>query len=318
MATTMTSAVDLFDEVRWERMFPDQLERRYADWPVLYQTYGLCEPHGPQNALGLDALKAHGIACLAARRHGGIVAPADYGHIHEIGDFASWATGTIGEVERDWLTAVPPWHHFKTVCWHLRIADRIGFKAVILLTGHYGVNYIDLKTLVGLVQPFVGARLAALADFEADTVGFDGQGEPQGDHAGRIETSQLWALEPAAVDVSRLPPRGVPGTFFAMGRDAPEANRSAGARMVERQLAWHGEKAKELVRQHDALKPAQRLRSFAEVEELWQRVVAPALPAFLSMQLDPRKTDARVPPGSRWAVNFEGASAYREQPPGSR
>ena len=63
---------------------------------------------------------------------------------------------------------MPPWHHFKTVCWHLRIADRLGFKAVILLTGHYGVNYLDLKTLVELVQPFVGARLYALADFEAD------------------------------------------------------------------------------------------------------------------------------------------------------
>ena len=58
MHTTMSSSADLFDEVRWERMFPDQLERRYADWPVLYQTYGLCEPHGPHNALGLDALKA--------------------------------------------------------------------------------------------------------------------------------------------------------------------------------------------------------------------------------------------------------------------
>src|SRR4051794_24640591 len=182
------------DEVRWERMFPDQLERRFAAWPGLYQTYGLCEPHGPQNALGLDALKAHAIACLAARRHGGIVAPPDYGHIHEIGDYALWAVETVGEVERDWLTAVPPWHHFKTVCWHLRIADRLGFKAVILLTGHYGVNYLDLRTLVKLVQPSVGARLFSLADFEADAMGFDGQGTPQGDHAGKIETSQLWAL----------------------------------------------------------------------------------------------------------------------------
>ena len=37
------------DEVRWERMFPDQLERRFAESPVLYLTYGLCEPHGPHN-----------------------------------------------------------------------------------------------------------------------------------------------------------------------------------------------------------------------------------------------------------------------------
>jgi creatinine amidohydrolase/Fe(II)-dependent formamide hydrolase-like protein len=307
---TMT-ADDLFDEVRWERMFPDQLERRFAALPVLYQTYGLCEPHGPQNALGLDALKAHAIACLTARRHGGIVAPPDYGHIHEIGDYAIWATETIGEVARDWLTAVPPWHHFKTVCWHLRIADRIGFKAVILLTGHYGVNYLDLKTLVDLVQPSVGARLYALADFEADTTGFDGRGEPQGDHAGRIETSQLWALEPSAVDVSRMPPKGAAGSFFAMGPDAREANRTAGQRMTDRQVAWLADKAKDLVLQYDAVTPTARLRTFSDVEELWRKVVAPALPTFLSMQIDPRKTGRSVPEQSRWAANWKAAAVYR-------
>ena len=51
-------------EVRWERMFPDELERAFADCPVVYFAYGLCEPHGPQNALGLDALKAHAIECF--------------------------------------------------------------------------------------------------------------------------------------------------------------------------------------------------------------------------------------------------------------
>lgn len=309
--TAMTGEELFDDEVRWERMFPDQLERRFAAWPVLYQTYGLCEPHGPQNALGLDALKAHALACLAARRHGGIVAPPDYGHIHEVGDYAIWATGTIGEVERDWLSAVPPWHHFRTVCFHLRIADRLGFKAMILITGHYGVNYLDLKTLVDLVQPSAGVRLCALADFEADTAGFDGRGEPQGDHAGRIETSQLWALEPTAVDVSRMPPPGTPGTFFAMGPDAREASRRAGQEMVERQVAWLGNKASELVAAHDALKPTVRLRSFDDVEALWRNIVAPALPGFLSMHLDPRNTGRNVPDRSRWALNFRAAEVYR-------
>jgi creatinine amidohydrolase len=301
---------DPFEEVRWERMFPDQLERRFAAWPVLYQTYGLCEPHGPQNALGLDALKAHAIACHAARKHGGIVAPADYGHIHEIGAYAIWATQTIGEVERDWLTAVPPWHHFKTVCWHLRIADRLGFKAVILLTGHYGVNYLDLKTLVTLVQPSVGARLYALADFEADIAGFDGQGKPQGDHAGKIETSQLWALEPAAVDISRLPPAGTTGTFFAMGPDARAATRIAGERMVARQVDWLGGKARELVADFDRIAPSVRLRSFADVEVLWREVVEPALPTFQSMQLDPQGTSRSVPGQSRWAINWKAGRQF--------
>ena len=61
------------NEVRWERMFPDELEKAFAACPVVYFSYGLCEPHGPQNVLGLDALKAHSIACEAARKHGGIV-----------------------------------------------------------------------------------------------------------------------------------------------------------------------------------------------------------------------------------------------------
>ena len=71
------------DEVRWERMFPDELEQAFAACPLLYLSYGLCEPHGPHNALGLDALKAHALACAAARASGGIVAPPDYWHVHE-------------------------------------------------------------------------------------------------------------------------------------------------------------------------------------------------------------------------------------------
>ena len=100
-------------EVRWERMFPDDLEKAFAACPIVYFTYGLCEPHGPQCTLGLDSLKAHAIACNAAQEHGGIVAPADYWHIHEIGLYGSWATDRIGEVERTWLTSVPPWQHFR-------------------------------------------------------------------------------------------------------------------------------------------------------------------------------------------------------------
>lgn len=298
---------ELTDEVRWERMFPDQLEERFAAWPVLYQTYGLCEPHGPQNALGLDALKAHAIACLVARRHGGIVAPPDYGHIHEIGDYAIWAAKMIGEVERDWLSAVPPWHHFRTVAWHLRIADRLGFKAVIMITGHYGVNYLDLKTLLQLVQPRVGARLFSLADFEADEQGFDDIGKPQGDHAGKIETSQLWALEPSCVDLSRLPPKGEDGTPFAMGPDAHQASTKAGARMVERQIAYLAEKARQLVADYDRERPTARLRTFADVDQMWADLVEPAFPGFLSMQADPHNTGESVPGSSRWAVNFRAA-----------
>ena len=128
-------------EVRWERMFPDQLEAAFAACPLLYLTYGLCEPHGPHAALGLDSLKAHALACGAARAHGGIVAPPDYWHIHEIEAYAKWLSEKVGNVERGWLSAVPPWQHFKNVLYQVRAADALGFEAAILLTGHYGANW---------------------------------------------------------------------------------------------------------------------------------------------------------------------------------
>jgi hypothetical protein len=110
--------------VQWERMFPDQIEAAFAACPVVYFTYGLCEPHGPQNALGLDALKAHAIACRAAEAHGGIVAPPDYWHIHEISGYAIWADEEIGRPPRAWLTALPPWQHFKNILYR-RLSERL-------------------------------------------------------------------------------------------------------------------------------------------------------------------------------------------------
>ncbi len=52
-------------EVRWERMFPDELEAAIEECPVAYLPYGLCEPHGPQNAVGMDAIRAHDLQITA-------------------------------------------------------------------------------------------------------------------------------------------------------------------------------------------------------------------------------------------------------------
>lgn len=290
-------------EVRWERMFPDELERAFAACPVAYFPYGLCEPHGPQCAVGLDALKAHGIACGAARAHGGIVAPPDYWHIHEISGYASWAHANVGEVKRNWLTSVPPWHHLKSICFHIRTADTLGFHAAIFLTGHYGPNWQDLKTLLELVQPYVGARLYGLPDFEANQPGFDRDGKSGGDHAGKVETSLLWALEPDCVDYSRLPDAEKPGPHFAMGATAHLSDRRTGERMVEDEVRWLGEKARELLAVYDAEQPTHQLLTFADVERLWEQVVRPRLPEFRTMQ---QHWEGREPPptDSVWHRNW--------------
>ena len=270
-------------EIRWERMFIDQLEAEYKRYPLVYFAYGLCEPHGPQNAIGLDALKAHRIACMAAEQHGGIVAPPDYWHIHELGGYALWSKQAIGEVPRSWLTAVPPWVHFKNVCYQIRAVDALGFKAAILLTGHYGPNWQDLKTLTELIQPYCGVRLYSLPDFECNKPGFDGDGA-SGDHAGKVETSLLWALEPECVDVSRIPPIGTPGEHYAMGANARDSNRHVGERMAQNEVDWLGAKGREMLSDYDHAQPTAHLRTFEQVEIFWDAEVRPRLNTFHTMQ----------------------------------
>lgn len=289
-------------EVQWERMFPDELEQAFAECPLVYFTYGLCEPHGPHNAVGLDSLKAHALACKAARQHGGIVAPADCWHIHELGQFAVWLSEKVGNVERGWLTAVPPWIHFKNVCYQIRAADCLGFHAAILLTGHYGANWEDLKTLVTLIQPHVGMRLYALPDFEANVRGYFGAGGDSKDHAGKVETSQLMALDPASTDLSRLPPAEQVGLHFAMGPDVRISDRRIGERMVAEQADWLGAKGRELLAQHAALRPDARLMTFDQVENVWDTVVRPKLPTFKTMQIDANAPEPA--PDSVWRANW--------------
>src|SRR5205085_585408 len=154
---------------------------------------------------------------------------------------------------------------------------------------------------LSLIQPSVGTRLYGLPDFEANQPGFARDGQSSGDHAGRVETSLLWALEPACVDASRFPPADAPGPHFAMGANARESDRRVGERMVADEVRWLGEKARELLDAYEREKPEHTLRTFEQVEQLWETVVRPALPQFRSMQ---ELQEGQQPPadGSVWRV----------------
>jgi creatinine amidohydrolase len=196
---------------------------------------------------------------------------------------------------------MPPWQHFKNVCYHIRAADALGFHAAILLTGHYGPNWEDLKKLVTILQPLVGTRLYALPEFESNHKGFSSDGKETGDHAGKVETSLLWALRPELVDVSRIPPH-VPGQVFAMGRDAHKADRKVGERMVADQLAWLNAKAEELLNAYEQTQPEHRFTTFAAVEQAWQERIEPILAEFQTMQrIWPWQEE--IPPDSPWNRN---------------
>ena len=291
-------------EVRWERMFRDELEAALEACPVVYFAYGLCEPHGPQNALGLDILKAYAICCAAARANGGIVAPPDFWHVHEHAGEAAWFAQVIGET-RSWCTAVPAWHHFKSVAFHIRAAHQMGFHAALFLTGHYGPNWKDLNTLLALYQQHVAPRLYGLPDFEANTQGFDNDGHSGGDHAGKVETSLLWALLPECTDVSRIPaekPERIEDQF-AMGPNAREADRRIGERMVEDEVRYLGKKAEELLAEYARLKPGRPPFTFEDVERIWDAEVRPRLKDFECCQ-QLYGNQPPPPEGSRWRPHW--------------
>jgi creatinine amidohydrolase len=290
-------------KVRWEEMFPDELNAAFERRPVVYLTYGLCEPHGPYNAVGLDALKVHRLACRAAEAHGGIVAPPFFWHVHEFGIEAKWAHDTIGD-HNPWLTDVPPWVLYRMFLYHLRAAAARGFQAAIVLSGHapYGA---DLRQIAEVFARHSPLRIWAGEDAEAVAEPSHGGG-----HAGKYETSMLWALCPDLVDISRLERKnGEVDRGFATGRDAEESSRRLGERLVAERVAWLGRKADELLGTYRAPKtpasptPGNPLGAltFDDIERIWRDEFRPNLTALATFrQLPP---DERVAIDSPWVPN---------------
>lgn len=205
-------------EVRLERMHPAGIDRAMAACPVLYQPLGTIEWHGLHNIVGLDAVKAHHLCVAAARRSGGVVAPALYGGV---GGLDEPHTFVMEPEENIHSTLLRSWVH--QLC---REAARQGFKGVILLTGHYGaaqqmvVREAAVRATRSLGVPVLGTPEYILA-LDAGYLG---------DHAAWGETSLMMHLDPDSVELARL---GTPPHRGVGGRDPREATRADGERISE-------------------------------------------------------------------------------------
>jgi creatinine amidohydrolase/Fe(II)-dependent formamide hydrolase-like protein len=288
-------------------MFPDELDEALDTVPIVYLTYGLCELHGLYSALGVDAFIPHGIACVAAERYGGVVAPPFFWHVHEMGLEAPWAHTTIGD-RNPWLTSLPPWVMFKCVWFQFRAVASRGFHAAIVISGHSPYQR-DLQRLAEVFMRHSALRVWAGGTHDAygDIV----QGDD--DHAGACETSLLWAVQPSLVDLSRLPVVE-PADNVAGGRGAARwASRREGERLVSHAADWLGRKAAELLADYQPptsggwRAPGDVLgaMTFDEAEAAWRSEVEPQLREFSSF----KKGDdyGHVPPGSPWAANERSA-----------
>jgi creatinine amidohydrolase len=138
---------------------------------------------------------------------------------------------------------------------------RQGFRAIILLTGHYGHNQQIVVREVGarmterLQIPVLGTPEYWLAHDEGYL----------GDHAGIGETSLLWHLHPALVDIARIRDDPEYGATDAIERgSSPELGRRYAGVIIARLATlaramptWNGATRDAFVRAERALVSAQ-------------------------------------------------------------
>jgi len=254
-------------KVKWEEMFPDELLEAIERCPVCYLPYGLAEPHGAYNALGLDWLKAQALVEKAAAEHGGVVSPPFVWHIQER-PFFDWF-GSHG-VKQSLSSSLPEDVFLQMVLYQIRAIDARNFKVGILVTGHYGGLENDMRLLCEYYTRRTGSplRLCAVADWEL--IRFE---DYMGDHAGVCETSQLMALRPELVDLERKESESPSGPWA--GADFPRPNgrspsREIGENIVRSQIERLGEIAKELLDGYEP-RPNWTAPSQYEIADIWGR-----------------------------------------------
>ena len=205
-------------EVRLERLRPREIEQAMAACPVLFQPLGTIEWHGRHNIAGLDAVKAHHLCVRAAQRGGGLVAPALFGGVGGMEEPHTFVMEPENDVHsmlvRGWV---------ERPC---REAVRQGFKAVIVLTGHYGAaQQMVVRDLAVRLSRSLGVPVLGTPEyFLALDVGY------RGDHAAWGETSLMLYLDPESVDLTQL---GNPPHQGVGGRDPREATRADGEKLAE-------------------------------------------------------------------------------------
>jgi creatinine amidohydrolase len=193
---------------RLEELDPAGIEARLAEKPALVLALGTIEWHSHHLPLGLDLLKAAAIAERVAEQTGAVLAPP-----------AWWAAGGVAFPHTLRLPASVTEPVLAAVLDQLA---GMGFRAICLLNGHYGLeNSIAVRRAALVCE---GAAVVPLADYELLTdLG------ATGDHAGVWESSLLAAIRPDLADLEHEGP--LPGVIG----DDPRGKASAelGARGLE-------------------------------------------------------------------------------------
>jgi creatinine amidohydrolase len=191
---------------------PEQVNEELQRCPLAYLPVGPLEWHGPHLPLGVDPLNAENAALQSAELTGGLVFPTLY-----------WGTERERKPEMlDWLgldqesyvvgmdfptNSLPSLYCSEEIFAllvreQLRMATNMGFRLIVVVTGHAATNQIEV--LERLAAEFNGnkfARVIVALPFVTNQSGVMEVG-----HASRIETAVMQALHPETVRLDKLPP----------------------------------------------------------------------------------------------------------------
>jgi creatinine amidohydrolase len=198
---------------RYEQLRPDQLAACVQRTPVALWPLGLLEHHGWHLPVGFDGVKAERLCERLAARTGGVLLPTMWwGGLGGHGDFL-WTLYQPEEAAR--AVVVNTVEHLIT----------FGFRAVVLLMGHYPWEQIAGRELDAVQAAHPEALI--LWGTEASI------GRPDvlipGDHAAREETSYGLALLPDYVDIGALK-AGHDASAWPQGRPVATDARYPGVR----------------------------------------------------------------------------------------
>lgn len=177
-------------EVRVERLSPDEADARITAAPIAYLPLGTLEFHGPHLPIGLDALTGHGVCVAAAQRSGGVVLPAIYqgfggGHGHY-----PW---TVMMADGEGIAT-----HLRVTLSHL---ESFGVRRAVVFSGHFADEQLDM---IDAIAAEWNAEEHALT-VVATAINRCPTSPLPPDHAGRFEATMLAGLAPELVHLDRLP-----------------------------------------------------------------------------------------------------------------
>lgn len=207
-------------KVKYEEMFPDEFKEALNKNPIAYVPLGSLEYHGYHNVLGLDSLKGWKICELAARMFGGIVFPPLYLGVD------TWPDIDLEKYPNKQFDSyhIPSDVYKNLLHEYFYRMNRIGFKTIFVLCGHYPNADVARK----VTQDFQEVKI--IVKNEADLV----PGE-EGDHAGTWETSLMMELFPELVDIKKI--EGKSNPLMAIdGEDPRKSSRELGKQALEKIL----------------------------------------------------------------------------------